>query len=227
MNLWTVAHQPPLSMEFSRQNIGVGFYSLLQRLFPTQGSNLGLLHCRQLLYCLSHQESPSQTAEIIVIRLEGEVEAFSGSLFIELRMAYWRLMKFPNTKSTKSLWQQLQRIYPRKRGQFPRGLLLVQPRWSGLGAKDVTQGSSNALDSGEGKEHLWNVIRQNIFSLSFLVSVQLLIFSLPSQCLSSPFLPPPCHLFLPARLGQACPRARGWGISWIGVETGTMKVGIA
>ena len=23
--------------------------------FPTQGSNLGLLHCRQILYCLSHQ----------------------------------------------------------------------------------------------------------------------------------------------------------------------------
>ena len=92
-------------MEFSRQNIGVGFHSLLQRIFPTQGSNPGLLHCRQLLYCLSHQENPRQTVEIIVIRLEGEIEAFSGSLFIELRMAYLRLMKFSNTKSTKSLWQ--------------------------------------------------------------------------------------------------------------------------
>ena len=28
---------------------------LLQRIFPTQGSNLGLLHCRQTLYHLSHQ----------------------------------------------------------------------------------------------------------------------------------------------------------------------------
>ena len=88
MNLWTVAHQAPLSMEFSRQNIGVGFHSLLQGIFPTQRSNPGLLHCRQILFCLSHQESPSQTVEIIVIRLEGEVEAFSGSLFIDLRMAY-------------------------------------------------------------------------------------------------------------------------------------------
>ena len=29
-----------------------------RRIFPTQRSNLGLLHCRWILYCLSHQESP-------------------------------------------------------------------------------------------------------------------------------------------------------------------------
>ena len=40
----------PLSMEFSRQNTGVGCHSLLQSIFPTQGSNLGLLHFRQVLY---------------------------------------------------------------------------------------------------------------------------------------------------------------------------------
>ena len=34
-------------------------HSLLQEIFPTQGSNLGLLHCRQILYHLSHQGSPS------------------------------------------------------------------------------------------------------------------------------------------------------------------------
>ena len=31
------------------QNTGVGSLSLLQGIFPTQGSNLGLLHCRQIL----------------------------------------------------------------------------------------------------------------------------------------------------------------------------------
>ena len=36
----------------------VGCHSLLQGIFPTQGSNPGLLHCRQILYHLSHQESP-------------------------------------------------------------------------------------------------------------------------------------------------------------------------
>ena len=37
------------------QNTGVGSHSLLQGIFPTQESNPGLLHCRQILYCLSHQ----------------------------------------------------------------------------------------------------------------------------------------------------------------------------
>ena len=32
-------------------------HSFLQRIFPTQGLNQGLLHCRQILYHLSHQGS--------------------------------------------------------------------------------------------------------------------------------------------------------------------------
>ena len=40
------------------QNTGVGSLSLLQRIFPTQGLNPGLPHCRQILYQLSHKESP-------------------------------------------------------------------------------------------------------------------------------------------------------------------------
>ena len=40
------------------QNTGVGSCSLLQGIFPTQRLNPGLLHCRQILYQLSHQGSP-------------------------------------------------------------------------------------------------------------------------------------------------------------------------
>ena len=40
------------------QNTGVGSLSLLQGIFPTQGSNPGLLHCRRILYQLSHKGSP-------------------------------------------------------------------------------------------------------------------------------------------------------------------------
>ena len=39
----------------SGQNTGVGSLFLLQGIFPTQGSNPGLPHCRQILYQLSHQ----------------------------------------------------------------------------------------------------------------------------------------------------------------------------
>ena len=37
------------------QNTGVGSLSLLQGIFPTQGLNPGLPHCRQILYQLSHK----------------------------------------------------------------------------------------------------------------------------------------------------------------------------
>ena len=36
-------------------NTGVGCHSLLQGLLPIQGLNPSLLHCRKILYCLSHQ----------------------------------------------------------------------------------------------------------------------------------------------------------------------------
>ena len=40
------------------QTTGVCSLSLLQGIFPTQGSNRGLPHCRQILYQLSHKGSP-------------------------------------------------------------------------------------------------------------------------------------------------------------------------
>ena len=43
------------------KNTGLGSSSLFQRIFPTQESNPGLLHCRQILYQLSYQGSPEGT----------------------------------------------------------------------------------------------------------------------------------------------------------------------
>ena len=52
-----VACQAPLCMGFPGKNTGVGCHALLQGIFPPQESNPGPLHCRQILYCLSHQGS--------------------------------------------------------------------------------------------------------------------------------------------------------------------------
>ena len=41
------------------KSIGVGSQSVLQGIFPTKGSNLGLLHCKRTLYSLSHQGNAS------------------------------------------------------------------------------------------------------------------------------------------------------------------------
>ena len=40
------------------KNTTVGCHALFQGIFPTHGLNPGLLHCRKILHCLSHQGSP-------------------------------------------------------------------------------------------------------------------------------------------------------------------------
>ena len=55
---WTIACQAPLSMDFPGKNTAMSCHFLLQWIFLTQGSNPGLLYCRQILYQLSHQGSP-------------------------------------------------------------------------------------------------------------------------------------------------------------------------
>ena len=45
------------SMKFSGQNTEMGSHSLLQGIFPTQRSNPGLLHYRQILYQLATRKS--------------------------------------------------------------------------------------------------------------------------------------------------------------------------
>ena len=52
---WTVVHQAPLSVGFFRQEHWSGLPFPSPGDLPDPGSNLGLLHCRQILYHLSHQ----------------------------------------------------------------------------------------------------------------------------------------------------------------------------
>ena len=45
---------------------GVGCHSLLQGIFPNQGSNPGLPHCKQILYHLSHQRNSIESYAAIL-----------------------------------------------------------------------------------------------------------------------------------------------------------------
>ena len=65
------------------QNTGVGSLFLLQGIFPTQRSNPGLPHCRQILYQLSHQGSPRI--------LEWVAYPFSSTVF-PTRESNWGLL---------------------------------------------------------------------------------------------------------------------------------------
>ena len=46
------------------KNTGAGCHALHQEIFPTQGSNLRLLRCRQILYHLNHQGSPDPKEDL-------------------------------------------------------------------------------------------------------------------------------------------------------------------
>ena len=61
------------------QNTGVGSLSLLQGIFPTQESNWGLLHYRQILYQLSYQGSLDHTVGLNVFT----------RIFISEKMETW------------------------------------------------------------------------------------------------------------------------------------------
>ena len=60
-SLWLYGLQPTRLLspwDFPGKNTGVGCHVLLQRIFPTERSNPGLLHCRRFLYQLSHKVNP-------------------------------------------------------------------------------------------------------------------------------------------------------------------------
>ena len=83
-----IACQTPLSMEFSRQDIGVCSHCLLQVISPTQGSNLGLLHCWHMLYHLSHQGRP-----ILKMVLEKNIIVCTSEYNFKMNISFlcWRI----------------------------------------------------------------------------------------------------------------------------------------
>ena len=85
------------------KNTGVGCLSLLQGIFPTQGLNPGLQHCRQILYCLSHQGSPVLLLLLLShfshVRLcaTPETEAHQAPLSLRFsRQEHWNGLPFPS-----------------------------------------------------------------------------------------------------------------------------------
>ena len=64
---------------FPGQNTGMGSHSLLQGMFPTQGSNPGLPHCRRIFYQLSHKGSP------LFCNFKIHISAKHSNYFVNLR----------------------------------------------------------------------------------------------------------------------------------------------
>ena len=77
-------------------NTGAGCHSLLQGIVPTQRSNLGLLHCRQILYLLRHQRV-SGSHVLIFLKLVFEsagpfiMEASGSKGLSEAGLLWWKV----------------------------------------------------------------------------------------------------------------------------------------
>ena len=113
--------------DFPGKSTAVGCHFLLQRIFPTQGSNLGLLHCKQMIYHLSPQGSPKWGLYIIfnlVLLILPRVTLFPLSpmpltnlgwptSWTSLVTSFWVLFNVPN-----SLYFQLVEISSRDLNKF-------------------------------------------------------------------------------------------------------------
>ena len=81
------------------KNTGVGSHSLLPGVFPTQRSNLGLLHCRQILYHLSQRQLENQCWRTVSIHMA--LGALSEPHAWEIAWRRWELEN-PNQMTFKS-----------------------------------------------------------------------------------------------------------------------------
>ena len=104
-NPWTVSTRLLCPWNSPGKNTGVGWYALFQRIFPAQESNpyrLCCLHCRQVLYPLSHLESPDVTKtcwSLSHVRLFAMpwIVALQAPLPMEFsRQEYWSGLSFPS-----------------------------------------------------------------------------------------------------------------------------------
>ena len=83
---WTVAHQAPLSMGFSRQEYWSGLPFPSPGIFLTQELNLGLLHSRQILYQMSYEGRPHVPI--------GHLYIFFGKISVQIFCAFFNEILF-------------------------------------------------------------------------------------------------------------------------------------
>ena len=94
------------------KNSGVGCHAHLQGIFPTQGSNPGLPHCRQILYQLSHQGSLKRYVQVCLIKMAQKtfdylstVEWLGTSLMVQ-----WLRLHIPNAGDMCSILAPVSKI---------------------------------------------------------------------------------------------------------------------
>ena len=152
--------------DFPSKNTGVGCHFLLQGIFPTQGSNLGLPHCRQTLYHLSHQGS------LISGRKESK-DTWAKQSATQCT-GYPRLMDLARAQAIHAC-DNFRQEHTEKNGGEPRGewlLCISKGPLSHLSNRsDAPQKGVSALREGEEQRHVrLNMFRSTTLSPSLLVT---------------------------------------------------------
>ena len=85
------------------KNTGAGCHALLHGIFPTQGLNPGVPHCRWILYCLSHQRSP-YSCSVQFIQSFSHVQFFATPWIVARQASLsvtnsWSLLKLMSIES--------------------------------------------------------------------------------------------------------------------------------
>ena len=93
-----------------RKNTGVGCHALLQGIFLTQGWNQSLLHCRWILYHLSHQGNPYvavaaakslQSCPTLCDPIDGSPPGSPVPGILQARTLEWVAISFSNARKWK------------------------------------------------------------------------------------------------------------------------------
>ena len=110
---WSVAHQAPLSIGFSRQKTGVCCHFLLQGISPTQGLNLpyNLPYCRKMLYSLSHQGTSYSIVNNILQFLSSCYYYIVVIVFTWMEHVEWSSKHQHQKLKNEGVWRKTQRQY--------------------------------------------------------------------------------------------------------------------
>ena len=139
------------------RNTGVDCHALLQGIFPTQGSNPGLLHCRWILYQLSHQGSPKVYVKVAQLcpRPLWDLMDYTVHGILQARILEWVAIPFSSRSSqARSPALHVDSLLSETPGK---------PKNTGVGSLSLLQGIFPTQESNRGFLHC----RQILYQLSY------------------------------------------------------------
>ena len=169
----------------------MGCHFLLQGIFPTQGLNLGLQHCRQILCCMSHLKFHTNTKSGLQYSTALKVKVASNSLdytvcgILQARILEWVAFPFCRASSQPRDQTQVFAFQVDSLPAEPQG----KPEKNGVGSLSLHQGIFLTQESNQGLLHCRWILYQLshkgslFYCTTTRISIILIIcLKRPAQC---------------------------------------------